>query len=201
MHKAKNWFKGLSRTGQIAVTSVAVLIGLGTAGSLAQPGGQQAGEANKDASSVEVKSEPSPPATITKTEEVSEEVPFTSSTIESSVLAKGATETQTVGQNGVRTKTYRLTLIDGEETARQLISEVITTPAVNEVIAIGTYIKPTPPKSASCDPNYSGCVPIASDVDCAGGSGNGPAYVAGPVYVTGSDIYGLDRDGNGVGCE
>ena len=35
----------------------------------------------------------------------------------------------------------------------------------------------------SCDPNYTGaCVPIASDVDCAGGSGNGPAYVAGPVY-------------------
>jgi hypothetical protein len=53
-----------------------------------------------------------------------------------------------------------------------------------------------------CDPNYSGnCVPIASDVDCAGGKGNGPAYVRGPVYVVGSDIYGLDRDKDGVGCE
>ncbi|MCX2933059.1 excalibur domain-containing protein [Mycobacterium sp. CVI_P3] len=56
--------------------------------------------------------------------------------------------------------------------------------------------------SSNCDPNYSGaCVPIASDVDCAGGSGNGPAYVSGPVTVIGRDIYGLDRDGNGVGCE
>ena len=45
------------------------------------------------------------------------------------------------------------------------------------------------------------CVPIASDVDCQGGSGNGPAYVAGPVTVIGDDIYGLDRDGNGTGCE
>jgi hypothetical protein len=54
----------------------------------------------------------------------------------------------------------------------------------------------------SCDPNYTGaCVPIASDVDCAGGSGNGPAYVRGPVRVVGSDIYGLDRDGDGIGCE
>ncbi|MCV7412272.1 hypothetical protein H7K44_22030 [Mycobacterium florentinum] len=54
----------------------------------------------------------------------------------------------------------------------------------------------------SCDPNYSGaCVPIASDVDCAGGSGNGPAYVKSPVRVIGKDIYGLDRDGNGIGCE
>lgn len=52
-----------------------------------------------------------------------------------------------------------------------------------------------------CDPNYSGCVPIASDVDCAGGSGNGPAYVRGPVNVIGRDIYDLDRDNDGVGCE
>lgn len=61
---------------------------------------------------------------------------------------------------------------------------------------------PAAPAAASgCDPNYSGCVPIASDVDCAGGSGNGPAYVQGPVSVIGSDIYGLDRDGDGFGCE
>lgn len=52
-----------------------------------------------------------------------------------------------------------------------------------------------------CDPNYEGaCVPIASDVDCAGGSGNGPEYVQGPVRVVGTDIYGLDRDGDGIGC-
>lgn len=52
-----------------------------------------------------------------------------------------------------------------------------------------------------CDPNYTPCVPIASDVDCAGGNGNGPAYVEGPVKVIGKDIYRLDRDGNGIGCE
>lgn len=59
---------------------------------------------------------------------------------------------------------------------------------------------PRPPGS-SCDPNYSGCVPIASDVDCAGGSGNGPAYVQGPVTIIGRDVYGLDSDGDGIGCE
>src|SRR5262245_53308893 len=70
----------------------------------------------------------------------------------------------------------------------------------------GRTPKPTKMHTAteerSCDPNYRGaCVPIASDVDCAGGSGNGPAYVRGPVTVIGSDIYDLDRDGDGVGCE
>ncbi len=55
---------------------------------------------------------------------------------------------------------------------------------------------------ADCDPNYEdACVPVASDVDCAGGSGNGPEYVSGPVYVVGVDIYKLDRDGDGVACE
>ena len=52
-----------------------------------------------------------------------------------------------------------------------------------------------------CDPNYSDCVPIASDVDCAGGGGNGPEYVKGPIRVIGRDIYHLDRDGDGIACE
>ncbi len=48
-------------------------------------------------------------------------------------------------------------------------------------------------ENQNCDPNYEGaCVPIASDVDCAGGSGNGPAYVQGPLKVIGKDIYGLE---------
>ncbi|WP_366914659.1 YHYH domain-containing protein [Roseovarius sp.] len=56
--------------------------------------------------------------------------------------------------------------------------------------------------SSDCHPSYRGaCVPIASDVDCAGGSGNGPAYVRGPVQVVGRDVYGLDRDGDGIACE
>jgi len=52
-----------------------------------------------------------------------------------------------------------------------------------------------------CDPNYTPCVPIDSDVDCAGGKGDGPSYVRGPVRVVGADPYGLDRDGDGVGCD
>ena len=62
--------------------------------------------------------------------------------------------------------------------------------------------KPKPTRSATCDPNYSGgCVPIASDVDCAGGSGNGPAYFSGPARVVGSDIYRLDADHDGYARE
>jgi hypothetical protein len=54
-----------------------------------------------------------------------------------------------------------------------------------------------------CDPNYEGaCLdPNAYDYDCAGGSGDGPEYVDGPVDVVGDDHFGLDRDGDGIGCD
>ncbi|ATE58089.1 hypothetical protein CNX65_09925 [Actinosynnema pretiosum] len=58
------------------------------------------------------------------------------------------------------------------------------------------------PADDGCHPNYAdACVPIAEDVDCAGGSGNGPAYVRGPVRVVGEDVYDLDRNNDGVACE
>lgn len=52
-----------------------------------------------------------------------------------------------------------------------------------------------------CNPNYSGCLdPYASDYDCASGSGDGPLYT-GTVEVIGYDEYGLDDDGDGIGCD
>jgi hypothetical protein len=103
---------------------------------------------------------------------------------------------RTRGVAGVRILTYRVTFTNGVRTGKKLISRATIKAPVTRVIVIGT--KETQP----CDPNYSGaCVPIASDVDCAGGSGNGPAYVQGPVRVVGTDIYGLDADGDGIGCD
>lgn len=57
--------------------------------------------------------------------------------------------------------------------------------------------------SSNCDPNYKGaCLdPNASDYDCAGGSGNGPKYVQGPIRVVGDDHYDLDSNGDGTACE
>lgn len=48
-----------------------------------------------------------------------------------------------------------------------------------------------------CNPNYDPCVPNAQDQNC-GASGGAVTY---PVNVIGEDEYGLDRDGNGVGCQ
>ncbi len=62
-------------------------------------------------------------------------------------------------------------------------------------------VTPRPPPS-NCHPSYSPCIAnLSSDVDCAGGGGNGPRFVQGPVQVRGSDPYGLDGNNDGVGCE
>jgi hypothetical protein len=62
--------------------------------------------------------------------------------------------------------------------------------------------KPSSGSTDGCDPNYAGaCLdPNALDYDCAGGSGDGPDYT-GQVEVIGNDHYGLDRDGDGIGCD
>ncbi len=174
-------------------------------------------------------STPTPSVTTTTVTET-ESIPFNEVTREDSAMGEGTEEVVVEGVVGVKTLTYEVVLTDGAETSRSLVNEEITKKPVDEVTAIGTKPEPEPepdpesepepepepesePESESapesepepepeCDPNYSGaCVPIDSDVDCAGGSGNGPSYVDGPVTVTGSDIYDLDSDGDGEGCE
>ena len=123
-------------------------------------------------------------------------IPFKTMRVNDSALSKGSTRVRNPGVRGVEVLTYKVTLRNGIQTHKELVRKVIARAPVTRVVAVGTK------ETQQCDPNYSGaCVPIASDVDCAGGSGNGPAYVQGPVQVIGTDIYGLDRDGDGIGCE
>jgi hypothetical protein len=77
-----------------------------------------------------------------------------------------------------------------------------TRPATRVVPLATTTTVATAVTGSGCDPNYSGaCVPIASDVDCSR-SANGPAYVdAKNIRVVGTDIYDLDRNGDGIACE
>jgi hypothetical protein len=61
----------------------------------------------------------------------------------------------------------------------------------------------TTARPSNCDPAYPGsCLHDGiGDYDCAGGSGNGPNYVSGPIRVRPPDPFDLDRDGDGLGCE
>jgi hypothetical protein len=141
---------------------------------------------------------PPKPTTIKKVVVEFRTIPFKKKTVTDDSLAKGETVIRTRGANGTRRLTYEVTFVNGVQTAKTLLRQEIAKQPTTQVTVIGTKVS----ESSNCDPNYSGaCVPIASDVDCAGGSGNGPAYVRGPVTVVGNDIYDLDRDNDGVGCE
>ena len=126
-------------------------------------------------------------------------IPFKKKTVTDSSMPKGERTIRTTGVNGTRKLTYQLTYVNGVQTDKDLLRDQVSKEPRSQVTAVGTKVEQ--PESSGCDPNYSGCVPIASDVDCSGGSGNGPEYVAGPVRVIGSDIYRLDADHDGLGCE
>lgn len=50
------------------------------------------------------------------------------------------------------------------------------------------------PSQQRCHPSYAGrCVPMGRDYDCS--------EIDGPVTVVGPDVYRLDRDRDGIGCE
>lgn len=152
---------------------------------------------------------PSPtrtPVTTVRDDVVTEAIPFERTTGEDPSLTRGQTRVSVAGADGELTRTFRVTLVDGVEIKREQIAEAVTRAPVSEVTVVGTYdppaAAPAVPAQRGCDPNYAdGCVPIASDVDCAGGSGNGPAYFSGTARVVGSDIYDLDRDGDGIACD
>jgi uncharacterized protein YabE (DUF348 family) len=128
-----------------------------------------------------------------------EAVPFSTRTVSDPSMNKGTSKITTTGVNGEKTTTFEVVKVHEAEKSRTKVGEQITTSPVTQITSVGTKL--TTPKTP-CDPNYSGaCVPIASDVDCGGGSGNGPAYLYGTARVIGYDIYGLDRDGDGLACE
>lgn len=141
------------------------------------------------------------PSVVTKNVVVVRPVPFKKKNVKDPELPKGEVVVSTRGVKGSKKVTYAVTYTDGRETSRRIVSQTVTVPPVTQITSIGTKVD-QPEPAGDCDPNYSGgCVPIASDVDCSGGSGNGPEYVTGPVKVVGSDIYDLDRDNDGLGCE
>jgi resuscitation-promoting factor RpfB len=178
-------------TVQVTVTPTPV----STAGSVTTAG--PASTAPGATSSVAAK-----PVVKTTTKEVVEVrvIPFKKRTVTDDSLAKGETTVRTAGVDGTRRLTYRVTYVNGVQTAKHLVRQEVAKEPRTQVTVVGTKVD-QPTQSNDCDPNYSGCVPIASDVDCAGGSGNGPAYVQGPIEVIGTDIYRLDADHDGIACE
>lgn len=75
-----------------------------------------------------------------------EEIPFETVYIETDQLAKGMTQVQVAGSNGIRTLIYKQTedVSDGSAlTAKTLISSTVTTDAVTQYVLVGTHEEPS----------------------------------------------------------
>ena len=86
-------------------------------------------------------------------------VPFGSTSYETDDYYAGETVVETEGVNGEKTMVYRDRYVNGELMESVLASETVTVAPVEEVIAVGTYVKPAAPVSgnagATADFTYS----------------------------------------------
>ena len=87
------------------------------------------------------------PTVEVKEESKTEEVAFQSTKSTDATLPVGEEKVIRAGVKGVRTIVWTVTYTNGVETARTVKSDAVTTPAVDELIAVGSYVAPptTPP--------------------------------------------------------
>ncbi|HEU5046186.1 MAG TPA: hypothetical protein VFT75_18845 [Nocardioidaceae bacterium] len=104
------------------------------------------------------------------------------------------------GQLGLR-RAQRLEATDWVAAYRRFVGGTPTadhsTPASTTPDNTTAPAAPPPTSSSgSCEPGYSPCLPVTSNLDC----GDIPDSEK-PVHVTGDDPYRLDGDGDGLACE
>lgn len=198
----------------LGIAFALMFVGTAANAALGGPGSNPAdagtsSEAKPFVSAPTEKPSPSPKPTTFEAVEETTVIPFERAAVDDPNIDVGQVLITTAGVAGTKVTTYRVKYVDGKEVSREVASEVVTLAPVNEVTSTGTR-QPAPPPApvpfaqtgGGCHPSYSGvCVPFDSDVDCAGGSGDGPSYVSGPLSVIGNDEYDLDRDGDGIACD
>ena len=69
---------------------------------------------------------------------ITEEIPYSSTTVNSSAYVKGTKKVTVAGVNGSKQVTKKVTYADGVAVSEEVLSETILTQPVNEVVTIGT---------------------------------------------------------------
>lgn len=146
-------------------------------------------------------SEPVQPTITTKTVTTTQPVAYTTKTEDSNSLDKGQTKTVQAGKDGSETLTYNVTYTNGRQTNKTLVSTVVTTQPIQEIVEDGTYAAPAPTPSSSSTASTpststspsSSCYPLSDEGTC---------YEPGE-YCRDSDAgtTGVAGDGESITCE
>lgn len=208
LQKFSNWFEELSKLGKtilVALSAIVLFSALGAGSSNTNKKPVDVTAVSTTTAAVEqVKQTPTPaskPKVEVKTETDTLPVPFGSTTVQNSSMLQGTSQITTQGIDGVKTLTYEVTYTDGLPGDKKLVKEEVTQQPVTQVTSVGTkQPQPAPSSSvgtgnsASCNPNYTPCIPNSPyDLDCSD--------IGFTVRVVGTDVYRLDRDHDGYGCE
>jgi hypothetical protein len=121
------------------------------------------------------------PTITTKTVTETQPIPFSSTTVNDSTLAKGTTKVTTPGANGSETLTYKVTYTNGKQTGKGLVSQTTTVQPVAQVTHIGTYVASTPANCPNgtyvntygntvCSPYASSSAPAGATAECRDGT-------------------------------
>lgn len=134
--------------------------------------------------------------------------------VNQALVRNGYATELSVGANVAHAETFRTAADEARSASLGLwracqttttAAPVTAAPTTRATVPRTTPATTVPSGGAGCHPSYSGaCVPTGfSDVDCAGGTGNGPGYVSGTNFrVVGPDVYDLDgNDNDGMACE
>ena len=215
LNQMLNKFNGLSKNLKLGIFAAVTVLGLAA---VAPPQTKtqvkkESATTNTEVKKVEQVQPVKQALTVKEPLSINQEIPFTKSEINDGNVEAGSRVVRIVGVNGVKTQVYEVTKVDGVETSRNLVSDVITTPPVTEVTAIGTRVPVKAPvtstsssspktassavagTSANCDPNYTPCIRYVP-----GNTLNCPDIQV-RVRVIGIDHNNFDGNGDGVGCE
>jgi len=180
-------FKALSRLKKIGIGVAAITL-LGIAGSANQPNNANLNVQNTGSTGVlgtqttDHKTQKNAPVITTQTETETQPIPFGATTVNTSSLPKGTSKITTVGVDGVSTLTYKITLSDGQQTSKELVSQTTTTPPITQVTSVGTYVAPAPALNCPngtyvnsvgntvCSPYASNSAPAGATAQCIDGT-------------------------------
>ena len=133
---------------------------------------------------------PGAQTTVSTTTEDSEQA-YETVREETASLPEGQTRVKTAGVNGAVRTTYQVTASDGQETSREVLSQVLVTEKVDEVVLVGT--------GAAAGTGSAGSVGGPAAAASSGATASGDAWAAlaqcesggNPTTNTGNGYYGM----------
>lgn len=183
MAQKKKWSekKTKERFFTVVTRALLIVVGLMLFGSVVgafQSDSAPAANTTNTTSSVNKTQQSKTPVITHKTDVQTSSIPFESTTQYDSTKASGTSAVTTIGVNGLQTKTYDVTLTDGVETSRSMVSDVTTTAPVTQVTTAGTYVAPTCANGSYvnsagntvCNPEYASSAPSGASAQCRDGT-------------------------------